>query len=319
MITAYESTNLSTPNQIHSENLQLLEHSIWIDLIDPSEEEKTQIEQYLNLKIPTLAKMQEIEISSRLYSSGDTVFMTAMMVAHSESSDPKHDAVTFILTKNQLITVRYIEPQAIKLFISRLSKLTDTPLSPTILLIELLDATIDRVADILEIVSHHLDLYSKTIFQPHQKHNYKTLLQQLGINGDLNSRIAESLITFNLLITFFEQSLSTRIDKKAHLRLSTLSKDITALRDHTGFLSNKIGFLLDATLGLINIEQNTIIKIFSLAAVIFLPPTLIASIYGMNFHYIPGLAWEYGYFSSVILMFASSWGTYQYFKYKNWL
>lgn len=321
MIIVYENNLSLTPHEIHDDNLTTLHEALWIDLINPSQGERTQVEQLLGLDIPTWEKMREIELSSRLYETDDALFMTATMVAQSESTHPKQDAVTFILHKQQLITVRYIDPQAFKFLISRLPKLPQTAQTPTSLLIELLDATTDRLADILEMVSHNLDTYSKTIFQSPalEKHDYHELMQQLGVNGDLNSHIGESLLSFNRLITFFSQSQHSQLDKKRQIRLSLISKDLTSLSEHITFLSNKIAFLLEATLGLINIEQNTIIKIFSVAAVIFLPPTLIASIYGMNFQHMPELASRYGYAGALCLMLISSWGTYKYFKYRKWL
>ena len=144
-------------------------------------------------------------------------------------------------------------------------------------------------------------------------------MQQIGANGDLNTKARESLLTFNRLMGYFTQTVSSRIDNEDQIRLASLIKDIASLNDHANFLSTKINFLLDATLGLVNIEQNNIIKIFSVAAVIFLPPTLIASIYGMNFHFIPELSWKYGYLFSIFLIILAAWFPYKYFKYRKWL
>ncbi|MCL9684835.1 magnesium transporter CorA family protein [Legionella maioricensis] len=303
--------------EINATNQNLLHESLWIDLINPSEEEENTVEQYVRLNIPTREEMREIELSSRLYKENDTLFMTATMIAQSDSINPKQDAVTFVITPKQLITIRYIEPQSFKLFASRINKMRiDNSIS---LLTELLDTTVDRLADILERISHLLESYSKDIFQPQNSHNtnYQEFLQQLGANGELNAKIVESLVSFNRLIPFFDQSAIVKIDD--HIRLLTLSKDISSLNDHATFLSNKISFLLEATLGMVQIEQNAIIKIFSVAAVIFLPPTLIASIYGMNFSFMPELSWKYGYVLAISLMLFSSWAPYKYFKYRKWL
>ncbi|RUR05421.1 CorA family divalent cation transporter [Legionella sp. km772] len=166
-----------------------------------------------------------------------------------------------------------------------------------------------------------MELFSQNIFQPHtpSTSNHHHFLQQLGINGALNSKIVESLVSFARLISFFDQSAGEAIDNNDHIHLMTLNKDINSLNDHAHFISNKISFLLDATLGMVQIEQNAIIKIFSVAAVIFLPPTLIASIYGMNFHFIPELSWRYGYIFAIGLMLFASWLPYKYFKYRKWL
>jgi magnesium transporter len=304
--------------ELNSENHDLLTKSLWIDLINPTWEDEVLVEKTLGLNIPTREEMQEIEISSRLYKESDVLFMTATMIAQSETSAPKQEAVTFVLTPKQLITIRYIEPQAFKLFASIVPKLEVNTSSS--FLTELLDTAIDRFADILEMIGRELDIYSKNVFQSKNPNNtrYHNLLQQLGVNGELNSKIAESLVSFNRLISFFDQSLGSTVANE-HFRLMTLSRDITSLTDHVGFLSNKTSFLLEATLGMVQIEQNAIIKIFSVAAAIFLPPTLIASIYGMNFHAMPELSWRYGYIFAVGLMLLSSWVPYKYFKYRKWL
>lgn len=308
---------------ITAENQALLSDSIWIDLLSPSKAEEAQVEEQIVLEIPTREEMGEIELSSRLYKENGTLFMTATMIALSDSPDPILDPVTFVLTPQHLITIRYIQPQSFKLFTSRLKRLDILHVNATALLIELLDATIDRLADILELVGHRVDEYSKIIFRPQSdatvKLDYRKLLQQIGSNGDLNTKARESLVTFNRLIAFFTQTAEAQIDKEGQLRLGSLSKDITSLNDHAHFLSTKVNFLLDATLGLVNIEQNNIIKIFSVAAVMFLPPTLIASIYGMNFHFIPELSWKYGYLFAIGLIFLAAWLPYKYFKYRKWL
>ena len=322
MIIACNIRDTFIQKEINATNQLFLKESLWIDLINPSAEEKALVESNLGLTIPTREEMREIEISSRLYIENNIIFMTATMIAQSSALSPNHDAVTFIITPKHLITIRYIEPQAFILFSARIHKFTHFE-SPASLFTELLDVTIDRLADILEVIHHELENFSKNLFQSRNSSesanlNYQQLLQQLGVNGELNSKIVESLVSFNRLMHFFNQS-AINIVNKDHVRLNSLSQDITALNDHAAFLSNKINFLLEATLGMVQIEQNTIIKIFSVAAVIFLPPTLIASIYGMNFHFMPELSWKYGFVLSIGMMLLSSWLPYKYFKYRKWL
>lgn len=318
MILAWHMNGRFKSDEITTSNQSLINQALWIDLISPTKEEEALLEKSLAINIPTREEMQEIEQSSRLYKENDILFMTAPMVAQSQSITPNQDAVTFILTEKQLITIRYIEPQAFKLFSNMAHKFQIT--NPAAFLTELLEATIDRFADVLELISHQLELFSQEIFQSkaHTTSSYQYLLQQLGINGSLNSKIVESLVSFGRLILFFDQSVQT-IDENQRTRHITLNKDISSLNDQAHFISNKISFLLDATLGMVQIEQNAIIKIFSVAAVIFLPPTLIASIYGMNFHLMPELSWKYGYVFAVGLMGLAAWVPYKFFKYKKWL
>lgn len=325
MITAYLSKDKLQAHNITKDNLSLLKEAVWIDVLSPIKEEEAQLNQYLGFNIPTREEMLEIEISSRLYKTKDALFMTASMIAQSESLDPKQDAVTFVFTKDRLITVRYIEPQAFKLFVNLLNQYDAIQQDPAALLTELLDATIDRLADILETVGHRLEGFSKMIFRSNHndsdspKPDYQFLIQQVGINADLNTKIRECLVTLSRLIPFFTQSASDLIDSENQKRLKSLSRDIAALSDHATFISAKVNFLLDATLGMINIEQNAIIKIFSVAAVIFLPPTLIASIYGMNFESMPELSYKWGYLFAIALMLLSALIPYKFFKWKKWL
>lgn len=323
MIRAYLSKKKLETYDIDDSNLSLLNEAVWIDLLCPTRKEELQLEQQLNLNIPTREEMREIELSSRLYKSKDALFMTASMIAHSESPEPMHDVVTFVLSKKQLITIRYIEPQAFKLCLAQLHHFDFMHNDAATILIELLEANIDRLADILENVSHHLEEISKIIFkvseQSDEKLNYKNLIQIIGANADLNTKVRECLVTFSRLIPFFGQSAGQQLDNARQTRLSTLSKDVGSLSDHSSFISSKVNFLLDATLGLINIEQNAIIKIFSVAAVIFLPPTLIASIYGMNFKVMPELSYKWGYMMAIGMMFLSALIPYKFFKRKKWL
>ena len=307
---------------ISVDNQSLLKTATWIDLVFPTKEEAQWVESCLGFRIPNRAEMVEIELSSRLYMEQGRLYMTATMIAKSESDEPQLDPVTFILTGTQLITIRYIEPLAFKLFALMIQKTEPDQRDAGMLFADLLDATIDRLADILEFLGHRLDACSKSIFRPKQertsKINYPLLMQEIGSMEDLNTKAQESLVTFNRLVVFYSQSSLFHREAQDASRLTTMSRDIAALSDHAHFLSTKINFLLDSTLGLVNIEQSNIIKIFSVAAVIFLPPTLIASVYGMNFP-IPELTWRYGYYIALGLMMFAAWLPYKYFKYRKWL
>jgi magnesium transporter len=323
MIIAFLASNGYEPQVITPENQAILKEAVWIDLLSPSKEEELQVEVCSGINIPTREEMVEIELSSRLYKENDALFMTSTMIAQSDSPDPAFDSVTFILTSNQLITLRYIEPQSFTLVAAHLKKFNGMNNDPTVVLIKLLDGTIDRLADMLELIGHRLDEYSKKIFRPDKNSkvsmDYRHIMQQIGGNGDLNAKARESLVTFDRLMTFFVQIAGSRIDDERKLRMISLSKDIASLTDHSNFLSIKINFVLDGALGMVNIEQNNIIKIFSVAAVIFLPPTLVASIYGMNFHFMPELSWKYGYLLAIGFILVAAWLPYKYFKYRKWL
>lgn len=325
MIVAYSSSNNFKAEMVTAANQHIIKTALWLDLLNPTLDEESMIEEVLKLDVPTKAEMREIELSSRLYIEDNVLFMTVMMVEKSDTAEPKSDAVTLILTSNQLLTVRYVEPQSFAVFASHLPKLSPSYHNATSLLIELLDSSVDRLADILENVSARLDDYSQAIFhskiggKPSERIDYKSLMEKIGATGDLNGKVQESLTSFNRLVTFYRKKSAVNLQKSVLNKLTMLAKDTTDLRDHVQFLSNKVTFMLDATLGMVNIEQNEIIKIFSIAAVVLLPPTLVASIYGMNFEFMPELKWHFGYPFAITMMIVSALLPYQYFKMKKWL
>lgn len=297
---------------------------VWIDLISPSDKEEAELEALLGIDIPTREEMEEIEISSRLYYENDASFMTATLPAHADSDDPLMGPVTFVLANNLLITVRYHEPRAFKTFPMRAEKVALGCTNGEGVLIALLEAIVDRLADILERAGHDIDKISRDVFRDNgsrgKKKNFQVILEQIGRKGDFVSKVRDSLVSFERVIGFMGQvTTQHKSDKDIRARNKTLARDAHSLTDHAGFLSQKITFLLDATLGLINIEQNAIIKIFSVAAVVFLPPTLIASIYGMNFEHMPELKFGLGYPMALVLMVASAVLPYLYFKRRGWL
>ncbi len=301
------------------------EAMVWIDLLDPTRDEETALEARLGIDLPTKEEMEEIEISSRLYNEDGASFMTALLPANADGDDPDMHPVTFALLGNLLITVRYHEPQAFRIFPVRAEKSPMGIETGEGVLVALLEAIVDRLADILERAGRDIDQISRSIFRrrngkPSSSHDFQQTLEAIGHKGDLTSNIRDSLVTLERLVGFLGQgTVQRRSGKEMRERVKTLSRDVRSLEDHSGFLSQKITFLLDATLGMINIEQNAIIKIFSVAAVIFLPPTLIASVYGMNFDHMPELGWLLGYPFAIGLMILSAILPFVYFKWRGWL
>lgn len=299
---------------------------VWVDLVNPSGEEEDLLEGRLGVDIPTREEMEEIEVSSRLYYEEGAAFMTATLPARTDSDDLLVAPVTFVLSADKLITVRYHEPRAFKTFPQRAEKVNLGCNNAESALTALLEAIVDRLADILERAQRDVDAISHAIFDievgtiSDETQNLNKVLHEIGRKGDLSSNIRDSLLSLQRLAGFFGQlTTQRRSDKDLRGRVKTLARDVQSLMDHSSFLSQKITFLLDATLGMINIEQNNIIKIFSIAAGVFLPPTLIASIYGMNFVYMPELKWPFGYPLAFVLMVLSAILPYWYFKRRGWL
>jgi magnesium transporter len=297
---------------------------VWIDLVEPSDSEEAILEQQLGLDVPTREEMQEIEVSSRLYVEDDTAFMTASLPARTDSDDLLMGPVTFVLARDRLITVRYHEPRAFRTFPQRAEKVNLGCTNGVGVLNALLEATVDRLADIVERAEQEVDAISHEIFRvedpaARSQRDLNRVLQLIGRKGDLTSNIRDSLLSLARLAGFLAQLLNQRDDKDGRGRVKTMARDVHSLTDHVSFLSQKITFLLDATLGMINIEQSNIIKIFSIATGVFLPPTLIASIYGMNFAYMPELHWRWGYPLAGVLMLLSALLPCWWFRRRGWL
>lgn len=265
--------------------------------------------------------MEEIEISSRLYQESGAFFMTANLVTSPNTDNMESSAITFILTETCLVTVRYLEPRPFEAFAARLQKPGGNCANILDVFIGLLEAIIDRMADILEIHSADIETLSRLIFADAKKGskpiNLNDVIKDIGREGNHISILRESLMSLGRMTIFLNQAVYS--NPKAVDVLKVVGRDVASLADHASFITNKVNFLLDATLGMISIQQNSIIKIFSVAAVVFLPPTLIASIYGMNFHFIPELSWEVGYPLALGMMVASALLPYLYFKRKGWL
>ncbi|MCP9232379.1 magnesium/cobalt transporter CorA [Mesorhizobium sp. LMG 17147] len=306
--------------------LQNSDAVVWVDLLSPTKEEETTIETWLGIAVPTREEMEEIEISSRLYVEDGAYFMTAILPAQTELDDPLMSPVTFVLAGSRLITVRYHEPKAFKTFPLRAEKVATGCTSGDTILIGLLEAIVDRLADILERAGRDVEAISRDIFEARstkvskRNRDFQELLKGIGRKEDLASSVRDSLISLQRLAGFLAHaSTQTKMSKDTRARIKTLSRDVLSLADHATFLSQKISFLLDATLDMISIEQNAIIKIFSVAAVIFLPPTLVASIYGMNFDIIPELKWHFGYPFAIGMMVLSAILPFWYFRRRGWL
>jgi len=313
----------SLQNDVLTPNADRLADALWLDLDNPTPDEEAAVQAALNCDIPTREDMHEIEISSRLYTFNNATYMTAILPANSDNGDPVMGPVSFVLTPTHLVTIRYHDPRVFTAFPPRAMATQMEMDGPSSVLVALLEAVIDRQADILERAAAEIDLQSRAVFIPTKRGknpDYQKVLEKIGQMGNLNSNIRDSLLTLDRLVTFLGQVL-TKQNASPDLRdrARTLASDVKSLTDHANFVGSKITFLLDATLGLINIEQNGIFKIFSVVSVIFLPPTLIASMFGMNFTNMPELNWAYGYPYAIGLMITFAVLPFLYFKYKKWL
>ena len=309
----------------HAGGAEVPEDAVWIDLVAPTHDEDKLVERMLGIAVPTREEMEEIEVSSRLYVENGARYMTATLMCQSESHLPRTTAVTFILSGGKLVTVRYDEPKPFTLITAKLGRQCPLAVTGEVVLMDLLDAVIDRAADILEKNAADVDVVSRQIFEPtpsraQHARTYHHIMRTIGRKGDLNSKVRESLVSLGRMLLFLaNEADSMKWPKEMRAQLKVMQRDLGSLSDHATYLSNKITFLLDAMLGMVSIEQNNIIKIFSVAAVGLMPPTLIASVYGMNFKHMPELDWGLGYPLALTLMVISAILPYLYFKWRRWL
>ncbi len=316
----------SALKKVKVEELSALPDSaVWIDLVNPTAAEDKAVERLAGVAVPTREDMQEIEISSRLYIENGARYMTATLMCHSDTEMPKTTAVTFILAGHRLVTVRYDQPKPFALVENKLARSCASGITGEAVLMELLDAVIDRCADILERIGADVDRVSHDIFEPGSERpgnarRYSQILIAIGREGDLTSKVRESLVSIGRLVTFLSAAVEgVKWSKDMREQLKTQQRDVASLTDHASYLASKITFVLDALLGVVNLEQNNIIKLFSVMAVVLMPPTLIASIYGMNFKDMPELEWTHGYPLALVAMLAAAVVPYLIFKWKKWL
>ncbi|HKZ97305.1 MAG TPA: magnesium transporter CorA family protein [Hyphomicrobiaceae bacterium] len=323
MLTIYDTMGLALVK--HDPALAITEQTVWFDLVNPTVEEDHFVEQALGISIPTRAEMREIEASRRFYQEGGASYMTAFILYNSEQSVPASSAMTFVLAGKYLVTVRYCEPKAFPLFLTRVERGDATFGTGAAIMIGLLESIVQRMADLIERIQDQVDKLANDIFDlraarrdPNRR--LEVLLKGTGTVGDIVARAQESATSLDRVLHFFANAAhEIGCESKVTQRIAITERDIASLSEHMKFVSGRINFLLDATLGVISTEQNKIIKLFSVMAVMLMPPTLVASIYGMNFHYMPELSWLEGYPIAIAMMFVSALIPYIYFRRKGWL
>lgn len=325
MLTVYIPRGTALEPQPLESGQGIPEAAVWLDLYNPTLEEDKLVENLVGVAIPTREEMQEIEISSRLYIENGARYMTATLMSQSDTPSPVTTPVSFILAGQRLVTVRYDEPRPFAMTRHKLGRSCPANVTGQGVLMDLLDAVIDRNADILERIGVEVDQVSRKVFEQRRNRGgssrvYQGILFTLGRKGDLTSKVRDSLVSIGRLVLFLaHEDETTRWPKEMRAQLKTMQRDVQSLSDHTTYQTNNITFLLDAMLGLVSIEQNNIIKLFSVVAVVLMPPTLVGTVYGMNFKNIPELDFALGYPMALIAMVVSAILPYLYFKWKKWL
>lgn len=303
-----------------------LSRAVWIDLLKPTKEEERLVEQLIGTNVPTREEMQEIEPSSRLYERNGAVFMTMSVLYGVHGRKPSTDPISFILTDRHLVTVRYVDPAPFIAFADHCLADESVVKDPLLVLTRLLEAIVDRLADEFEEAGRELEAISSHIFERKTRRerrnpelHYEALMLRIGVAGRLIARARESSVSNGRMMSFLA-AIERVQQQPAELRhLQSITEDLRALDDHSNFLAENLNFLLDASLGMITLEQNLVMKIFSVVAVVLMPPTLIAGVYGMNFEHMPELRWLFGYPFAIGLMLAFSIIPYWVARRRGWL
>jgi len=303
--------------------------AVWIDVMNPSAEEKKQIQDQLNVNIQSRNALDKTEVSNPFYNEDSAYYMTVTTLCHNNEGYLDGTPLTFILKDNHLITLRYTQPIFFLNCEASLMRRPELCSKPEVILGEIIHSSVNSIADLLEITGNELDNLLNNVFENpykskvkrHTADYYGDAIQNIGRVGNVISKNRESLLSFNRLLIFYNQIENTpHITKREHRqRFHHLASEVHSLGSYATFISQRHVFLLEATLGLLGVEQNKIIKVFTVAAAAFMPPTMIASIYGMNFDNMPELHWEYSYPIALGLIFLSAIFPYIYFKIKKWL
>ncbi|HEY7979315.1 MAG TPA: magnesium transporter CorA family protein [Rhizomicrobium sp.] len=299
--------------------------AVWVDLYDPTPDEIQKVEKALSLDIPERTELEEIESSSRLQFEDNTLQLSTPVSAHGDEEGPT--PIGFVLTEKVLITIRYTEMHAFEATAHYCNKKAHD-LTSSEVFISLVEGMVDYGADMLEEIGVHLNSMSREAFSRYSRPPRRGIkrrtrllreaLVDIGNTGDKLSQIRESLLTLQRIAPFVREKAEHWMKEDMQARLKTVERDIKSLADFEVHLSNKVQFLLDAVLGFINTEQNDIFKVLTIASVVGIPPTFIASMYGMNFKSMPEYDWHYGYEWGLFLIVLSIILPVVWFKWRGW-
>jgi magnesium transporter len=303
-----------------------LEDAIWIDLLDPTEEERASVEAATKLRVPTQASIEEIESSSRAFLEGHALYLSTPVLEGTNCMNDKLSAAGFILSPERLVSLRFARVSAFDDVLK--SHSNDRELSACDAFLKILETLVDHGADALEHASADLAQISHAAFHTDRSQGQKparasqalhAALRKLGRMAEGISRLRDTLLGIGRITAFVLEAKDEQRPAAAKPRLQAIQADINSLNDYQVHLSNKVQFLLDATLGFINIQQNDIVKALTIVSVVGVPPVLIAGIYGMNFKFMPELNWALGYPYALVLIVVSALLPIGWFKWRGWM
>lgn len=299
--------------------------ALWLDLCDPTDEERAEVQRITGRRVPNQGAVSEIESSSRVFVADGAMYLSSPLPASGDAHEPL-SAVGFVLTKQRLVTVRFFQNPVFDAVWTSCAKAG--PRSACDAFLRIIEALVDRSADTLEHTNTELDSLSHRAFHAEQKRGrtlraaseaLRVTLRKLGQMADWISQIRDTLLGLGRIAAFVNETGEDLLDSADVPRLKAIRADVTSLNDYQAHLSSKVQFLLDATLGFINIEQNDIVKILTIASVVGVPPVLVAGIYGMNFKVMPELSWPYGYPFALVAMVLTGLLPLAWFKWRGWM
>ena len=324
---AADHADRSTPGSLPT-------NAIWIDLKDPSAEEAERIEAATGLRVPSRQALSEVESSSRLRRLKSGLSLSTPMITF-DQADSQLKPLGFVLTKDRLITVRFHDLRAFAEVKKRITEGDGPCATSTEVFLLLMEELVDSLADALEDMGADLDALSTRIFDfdvrarpsarpgdkpPPRRRDLalRRILRGIGRRGKALGKIRSSLLGLERIVPFVATECESFIEGEADSRFETIRRDIASLDEFETRLSENVQFLLDAALGLISIEQNNVFRVLTVVSVVGVPPTLIASMYGMNFKHMPELDWVYGYPYGLSLILLSALVPIVFFKIKGW-
>ena len=300
----------------------------WIDAVDPTTTETDFLKRIMGARIPSRDDLIEIESSSRLSSEGETLLMSLPATIKDSSGYPKGTPIGFVVDKDKVATIRFDHLPSLEAFAAHIcaqGKLSAGGMGATISILEII---VDHIADVLERVGTDLDEMSREIFlsvrppkdrRPRRANEaLRHTLQKVGRNGDLVSKVSESLLGLSRMIPYLTTKTNGQLSADFKMRLDTIGQDAHSLHEFQDHLTNKTQFLLDTLLGLANIEQNNVFRVLTVVSVVGIPPTFFASMYGMNFKGMPEYDWAHGYAYGLTLIVCSALAPAIWFKIKGW-
>ena len=312
--------------EVHPKSGSLASGAVWLDLLDPSDDERVRVEKATGLRPPTRAQLSEIESSSRLRTEGGTLFLSTPFLAEGEGRLATLTPVGFVLSPQQLLTVRF----------ERLSPFDSVATSCEAaqavtaeeIFLRLLEVVVDQSADRLEAAASELESISRSTFRGEQAGERRRLrsnraqreaLGRIGEMGERVSKLRDSLVGLGRIAGFVVETSGGKLSPASLGRLNAVRGDLASLNDYQGHLLGKVQFLLDATLGFISIDQNDIVKALTIGSVVGIPPVLVAGIYGMNFKLMPEYGWTLGYPYALALMLVTGLLPLAWFKWRGWM